>query len=123
MIKKIDFINSFSFIFSPRPGTVASKRNLIDRKISLKRLEIIQKELFNHQIKMNESLESKVIEVLVENKTKENNKYFGRSEYMTSVIFDANYEDVGKIVKVKINKSNQSTLFGEIIRKSNLRVA
>ena len=42
---------------------------------------------------------------------------------MTSVIFDANYEDVGKIVKVKINKSNQSTLFGEIIRKSNLRVA
>ena len=123
LIKQVKFINSFSYIFSPRPGTVASKLKVIDRQISLKRLEIIQKELFNHQIKMNESLESKVIEVLVENKTKENNKYFGRSEYMTSVIFDANYEDVGKIVKVKINKSNQSTLFGEIIRKSNLRVA
>ena len=37
LIKKIDFINSFSFIFSPRPGTVA-KLNFIDRKISLKDL-------------------------------------------------------------------------------------
>ena len=31
LIKKISFINSFSFIFSPRPGTIASKLELIDR--------------------------------------------------------------------------------------------
>ena len=42
---------------------------------------------------------------------------------MTSVIFDANDEDVGKIVKVKIKKSNQKTLFGEIVDKVRLRVA
>ena len=123
LIKKIDFINSFSFIFSPRPGTIASKRNLIDRKISLKRLEIVQHELFNHQIKMNKSLKNKVIDVLVENKSKESPKYFGRSEYMTSVIFDANDEDVGKIVKVKINNSNKNTLFGEKLYKAKLKVA
>ena len=33
LIKKIKFINSYSFIFSPRPGTVAADLNLIDRKI------------------------------------------------------------------------------------------
>ncbi len=123
LIKKIDFINSFSFIFSPRPGTAASKLNLIDRKISLKRLEIVQRELFNHQIRMNKSLENMVIDVLVENKSKESSKFFGRSEYMTSVIFDANEEDIGKIVKVKIKNSNRSTLFGEKIYKSKLKVA
>ena len=123
LIKKIKFINSFSYIFSPRPGTVASKLKLIDQKISLKRLKIIQKELFNHQIKMNKSIENTIIEVLVENKTKESTKFFGRSEYMTSVIFNGTNEDVGKIVKVKINKSNQNTLFGEKVRKSKLRVA
>ena len=32
LIKKIKFINSFSFIFSPRPGTVASKFNLLIKK-------------------------------------------------------------------------------------------
>ena len=42
---------------------------------------------------------------------------------MTSVIFNGNDEDVGKVVKVKINKSNQNTLFGEIIRKTKLKVA
>ena len=36
---------------------------------------------------------------------------------MTSVIFDGNDNDVGKIIKVKINKSNQSTLFGKKITK------
>ena len=42
---------------------------------------------------------------------------------MTPVIFDGNDQDVGKIVKVKINKSNRNTLFGEIIKNSSLRVA
>ncbi len=123
LIKKIKFINSYSFIFSPRPGTVASKLELIDRKISFNRLETIQKELFNQQIKMNRSLEDNVIDVLVEKETEESGKFFGRSEYMTSVIFNANDDDVGKIVKVKINKSNQNTLFGEIVRNTKLKVA
>ena len=61
--------------------------------------------------------------VLVENKTVESIKFFGRSEYMTPVIFDANFDDVGKIVKVKIDKSNQNTLFGEKASKPKLRVA
>lgn len=123
LIKNIKFINSFSFIFSPRPGTAASNLKLIDKGISKERLEKIQKQLFEHQILMNKSLENQEIDVLVENKTEENNKFFGRSEYMTSVIFDGNDEDVGKVIKVKINNSNQNTLFGEKVRKSEQKVA
>ena len=89
----------------------------------MKRLKIIQKELFNHKIKINQSLEKRVINVLVENKTEKINKFFGRSEHMTPVILDGNSQDVGKIVKVKIKRSNQNTLFGEIVRKSKLKVA
>ena len=59
LIKNIKFINSFSFIFSPRPGTVASNLDLIDKKISLKRLAEVQEQLFEHQITMNKSLEDK----------------------------------------------------------------
>ena len=123
LIKNIKFINSFSFIFSPRPGTVASGLNLIDKKISLRRLQKVQKQLFDHQISMNKSLENKEIEVLVENKSKESSKFFGRSEYMTSVIFDGNDGEVGNVVKVKIKNSNQNTLFGESLNKSIKRVA
>ena len=123
LINKIEFINSFSYIFSPRPGTIAFDLKLIEKKISLERLEIVQKKLFNHQIEMNKSLKNSIINVLVENRTKDGSKLFGRSEYMTSVIFDGNDNDIGKEVKVKINNSNQNTLFGELIEKSKLRVA
>ena len=123
LIKKIKFINSYSFIFSPRPGTVAADLNLIDKKISMERLEKIQSQLYENQMHMNKSLEHKTINVLVENLTEDKTGVFGRSEYMTSVIFDGKKDDIGKIVPVKINKSNRSTLFGEKDFNSNQKVA
>ncbi len=123
LVQKLKFINSFSFIFSPRPGTVASKFELIDKKISFERLKTIQKELFNNQFRMNKSLENKVIDILVENKNLKDSKFFGRSEYMTPVIFDANFNDIGKVIKVEIINSNQNTLFGKKVEKFKLKVA
>ena len=57
LVKKIKFINSYSFIFSPRPGTKAAELKLIDNEISKERLKKIQKYLFDHQISMNKSFE------------------------------------------------------------------
>ena len=123
LIKKIRFINSYSFIFSPRPGTVASNLKLIKKEISQNRLIKVQEQLFDNQILMNKSLENKEIEVLVENKMKKSNKFFGRSEYMTSVVFDGTDQDVGNIIKVKISNSNRNTLFGKSLKKLEKRVA
>jgi tRNA-2-methylthio-N6-dimethylallyladenosine synthase len=123
LLDKIKFINSYSFIFSPRPGTVASEFKLIDKKISQKRLEIVQDKLFKDQINRNKFLENEIIFVLVENKMKDKTKLFGRSEYMTSVIFEGNEENIGKIIPVKIISSNKNTLFGEMIKNYNRKVA
>ncbi|WP_440925924.1 tRNA (N6-isopentenyl adenosine(37)-C2)-methylthiotransferase MiaB [Candidatus Pelagibacter sp.] len=123
LIERVKFINSYSFIFSPRPGTVAENLDLIEKKISLKRLEKIQNVLFENQIQMNNSLKGKVIDVLVENLTDDKSKAFGRSEYMTSVIFNGKKNDIGKIVQVRIKDSNRNTLFGEVITNSDQKVA
>ena len=123
LINKIKFINSYSFIFSPRPGTVAADLELINKKILMERLEQVQKKLFENQITMNRSLENKILNVLVENLTEDKTQVFGRSEYMTPVIFNGKKDDVGKIVPVKIVQSNRSTLFGEIIENSGQKVA
>ena len=123
LIKKLKFINSYSFIFSPRPGTTAENLGQIDKKIALERLEKIQNILFENQIKMNKSLENSVIDVLVENLTEDKTKTFGRSDYMTPVIFDGEKTDIGKIVQVRVKKSNRNTLFGEVITNSNQKVA
>ena len=117
LVKKIKFINSFSFIFSPRPGTRASDLKMIDKEISKERLIKIQKYLFSHQLDMNKSFEHKSIEVLVENKLDGQDKFFGRNHYLNSVIFEGEINKIGKIVNVKINSSNQNTLFGKIDNK------
>jgi len=123
LIQRIKFVNSYSFIFSPRPGTIAADLKLIDKKISIERLEKIQNQLFENQTNMNKSLENKVLNVLVENLTEDKIQTFGRSEHMTSVIFNGKKSDIGKIVPVRIRQSNRSTLFGEKINNLNQKVA
>ena len=122
-IKEVKFINSYSYIFNPRPGTVAASLDLIEKNISSKRLEKIQNQLYENQIRMNQSLNNKTINVLAENCTEDGTKLFGRSEYMTSVIFDGKKSDIGKILPVKIFKSNRSTLFGKSAVNFNQKVA
>ena len=123
LIDMIKFINSFSFIFSSRPGTIASKIKPIDEKISKKRLKIIQEKLFGYQKLKNKSFEDKYIDVLVENEIKGQNKLFGRNIYMNSVIFEGSKSLIGKIVKVKVTKTNQNTLIGEISKKNKFKAA
>ena len=123
IIKKIKFINSYSFIYSSRPGTVAANLKTIDQKILAQRLKEVQNELFENQILMNKSLENKILSVLVENLTKDKKQVFGRSVYMTPVIFNGKKSDIGKIVSVKIEKSNRSTLFGKLINNFTKKVA
>ena len=123
LIKKIKFINSYSFIFSPRPGTIAADYKLINKTISEKRLKKVQNLLFENQTNINKSFENKILNVLVENLTKDRKQAFGRSQHMTSVIFDGQKEDIGKILSVKIKKTNRSTLFGYIVNKSDKKVA
>jgi len=123
LIEKVKFTNSYSFVFSPRPGTVAADLDQVDKNKSKERLEIIQKKLFNNQIKKNESLEGKTVNVLVENRMKDGIKLFGRTEYMTSVIFDGDLANIGKIVKVEIISSNQNSLFGILKESYKQKVA
>ena len=114
LLNKIKFINSFSFIFSPRPGTTAAKLEIIDKDKLKNRLITIQEKLFNNQIELNRSLENKSVEVLVENKLENENKYFGRNKFLNSVIFQADDSYIGKLIKVNVERSNRNSLFGKI---------
>ena len=113
LVKKIEFINSYSFIFSARPGTPAAKSQKIDSKVTKNRLKIIQNQLFNLQLNKNKELEGKKIEVLVENKLKNQNSFFGRTRKMTPVIFESTSCNPGDLVQVDIISSNQNNLFGK----------
>ena len=117
IIKKIAFINSYSFIFSPRPGTPAGRKKLNALEINQKRLQKIQSILENLQCENNKSYLNQYCNVLIENKLEGQEKYFGRTKHMIPVIFDSKNCKPGEIVNVNVTSFNQKNLFG--FRKTN----
>jgi len=112
LIEKIGFINSYSFIFSPRPGTPAAEKKLNNSIQNKARLEKVQNLLKNVQIENNKNYIDKYCEVLVENKLNNEKKYFGRTKYLTPVVFESDSCHFGEIVNIKITSFNNNTLFG-----------
>ena len=54
---------------------------------------------------------------------KNQEKLFGRTEHMTPVILNGNKKNITNLVSVKINKSNQNSLFGEIEPIKDIKAA
>jgi tRNA-2-methylthio-N6-dimethylallyladenosine synthase len=114
LINDVNFINTYSYMFSARPGTPAYNLDKIDQSESKRRL--IKFQNIADEIKTNyrNTLIKTTSKVLFENKIKNENKYFGRDEYFNSVIVESEKNILGKIKEVKILKGNSNTLFGEI---------
>ena len=118
LINEVKFINFYSFIYSPRPGTPAAKLKQIKENISKKRLIIFQRKASELKMIYRKKLFNSLSKVLFDNKLS-NNNFFGRDEYLNSVIVKSNKNLLGKIKDVKITKGNQNTLFGEIVDVDN----
>ena len=117
LLKTVGFINSFSFIFSPRPGTPAAIKPLIQESISKERLALFQKEAEKIKLEYKKSLFKKSSSVLFENQIKNEDKFFGRDEFSNPFIVKSNKNIKGKLKNVKIIDGNQNTLFGIIEQK------
>ena len=72
-----------------------------------------------YQLNFKKKLIGKTVKVLIEKKIKNQNAYFGRDEYMNSVIISEikNHILIGKIVEVEIQKTNKQTMFGKIVNQ------
>ena len=119
LMNDVKFINSYSFIYSARPGTPAFNLKKIDQEDTKTRLIQFQKLADKIKINYRKNLVNKITSTLFENKIKNEDKYFGRDEYSNSVIVQSDENLIGKIKDVKILKVNHNTLFGETILRTN----
>ena len=117
LLKEVNFINTYSFIYSPRPGTPAAKMNKTDMSISRQRLERFQKIADEIKLKYRLNLVKQKSSVLFENRVGSKNEFFGRDEFSNSVIVKSDEDINGKIKDVIIKSVNRNTLFGEINQK------
>ncbi len=114
LIKDVKFINSYSFIFSARPGTPASKMKMIDYKLAKERLNLFQKLAGEIKLRYRKNLFNKKSIVLFENATSNKNEFFGKDEFSNPVVVRSKEKLTGQIKQVKITNGGHNTLFGEI---------
>ncbi len=114
LVKYVKYINTYSFIFSARPGTPAFNLEKVNQTVAKKRLIEFQNLANKIKSSYKDNLIGNISTVLFENKTLNGDKYFGRDEYSNSVLVRSDKNLIGKIKTIKILKSNQNTLFGEI---------
>ena len=119
LVEKTKFINSYSFIYSARPGTPASELANVKKEVAKKRLIKLQKILEKINTQSKKSFLDTSTEVLFENKMKNQNKYFGRDKFLNAVVVESFENLTGQILNVKINNFNHNSLFGEVINDEN----
>ena len=114
LVEEIKFTQSYSFIYSERPGTKsASEDDAISLKVKKERLSILQNKLKDIQLKYNKSFYNKYVKVLVENQSISNPRYFfGRTPFMQSVYLESDRVKIGEEMNVKITSCNHKSLYG-----------
>jgi tRNA-2-methylthio-N6-dimethylallyladenosine synthase len=116
LVKSIGFDQSYSFIFSQRPGTPAA--NLPDQvplDVKKQRLQILQDLLLSQSVQISQSMVGTIASVLVTGLSKKNpGEMTGRTENNRIVNFKGHSHLIGKIVPIHITESSRISLKGEI---------
>ena len=116
LIDEIGFDKSFSFIYSKRPGTIASSfPDDVSAETKKKRLAIVQQRLNSNTEAISKSMIGSTQKVLVEGFSKKGNTLSGRTENMRTTHFEGGEELIGKIVSVRILDGIANSLTAELV--------
>ena len=122
LIDDVGFDNSFSFIFSPRPGTPAA--NLQDdtpHDVKLKRLQHLQGVIDGNMKRISENRLGTLQRILVEGVSKrDSTELMGRTECNRAVNFAGPGRLIGQLVDVTITETRTYSLRGEVVMNETL---
>ncbi|MGN7678979.1 MAG: tRNA (N6-isopentenyl adenosine(37)-C2)-methylthiotransferase MiaB [Anaplasma sp.] len=126
LVRNVGFTQSYSFKYSPRPGTPGAEYpDRIEEKVAKERLSRLQSLLSEQQLSFNQNMVGQVIKILVcgtENKRNGDGKMlFGKSEYMQSVKvpIDSDVEAyLDRVLSVKVSEGRKNSLLATICAES-----
>ena len=113
LVRKVGFIQAFSFKYSRRAGTPAALMpNQVEEKIKKERLSILQDLLFSYQLKFNKESVGKIMPVLFDIKGRHKGELIGRTPWMQNVHAELGKEYCNKIVNIKMIDATVNSLSG-----------
>jgi tRNA-2-methylthio-N6-dimethylallyladenosine synthase len=116
LIHAVGYDTSFSFVYSPRPGTPAADlEDKVDQVTKLKRLARLQKTIQEHAFEISRSMVGTRQKVLVEGPSrKDPSEFAGRTENNRVVNFAGQARMVGQMIELDIVQANPNSLRGEV---------
>jgi tRNA-2-methylthio-N6-dimethylallyladenosine synthase len=122
LIEDVGYDNSFSFIFSPRPGTPAANlRDETPYDVKLKRLQQVQAAIDGNMRRISEGLVGTVQRILVEGPSRKNAaELAGRTECNRVVNFEGAKRLVGEMIDVRGTAVSSHTLRGEVVTQEHV---
>lgn len=119
LVRQVGFIQTFSFKYSPRPGTPASAMELqVPEEVKAERLARLQDLLAEQQLAFNQNCVGREMDVLLDRTGKFEGQLVGRSPYMQPVHVNGLTEaDLGRIVRLKITAAKPFSLAGELVEE------
>ncbi len=120
LIHEIGFDQSFSFIYSKRPGTpAASMEDDVMQETKKQRLSILQDRINQHAQSISQNMVGTIETVLVEGVSKRNkNELYGRTENNRIVNFPAEKDLIGDFIRVEITEALTNSLRGVLLEHS-----
>lgn len=116
IIKRVCYINSYSFKYSPRPHTAAAiMPDQIPEPIKKRRLKILDDALTEINAEFNKSCVGRVLDCLVEGPDKTKKNIIARTPYMQQVVIHGDASTLPAIVSIEIADANKCSLRGKII--------
>ena len=116
LIKEVKFASSYSFCYSPRPGTPAATQDeIIPNDVKKIRLKHLQNILLKQQNDFNKSFLEKKVEILVTGKGKIEGQYVGRTPHLQPVHVMSSSNLVGKILNIRIERLTSFSFHGKIL--------
>lgn len=118
LIHDVGFDNSFSFIYSPRPGTPAAQLpDTVSMEVKKQRLNILQNRILLNTKAISEAMVGTVQKILVVGPSKKDpNEFSGRTENNRVVNFKGSPDRVGQLLDVKITEARSNSLRGEVAK-------
>jgi tRNA-2-methylthio-N6-dimethylallyladenosine synthase len=122
LVREVGYAQSFSFRYSPRPGTPAALlENAVPDAIAQARLHELQELLEVQQNAFNASMVGRTLPVLFEKPGRHSGQLIGRSPYLQGVHVYAPQNMLGTIQPVRILSSSHNSLGGEIAASGDKR--
>ena len=116
LVREVGFAQTYSFKYSPRPGTPASaERKQVPDDVKSKRLEALQGLLLQQMAAFYQSCVGRTFDILLEKPGRYDGQLIGRSPYLQSVNVVAPQARVGDIVRVKVVEARPNSLMSELV--------